>query len=262
MTAIKPRERTQRPHHKVGTSALQAVALILALLCPWLAEVQAQAPIPCPDCRPMLRPTHPESGPWYNPAEPGAGFVFEIQNGKLAGFYYGYDANGAPVWWLLNAPLLAAPDDPEVDWVYEVTPLRFDGGGCIDCAYTAPTTTPQAQSLRIEFLNRNYARYRVAGGNWKPIYSLAFGTRVYDYFAGVTDFPVPDLTGAWVFVFQLPTEASDPNNPSDRYGLLGGRPAVFRVVRYLPATDDSATVCGNLRAGVAQASREETAGVC
>ena len=66
---------------------------------------------------------------------------------------------------------------------------------------------------------------------------------------------------AWGALRNRPN-ASEPNSTLIPLLVRVQCPLLFRVVRYLPATDDSATVCGNLRAGVAQASREETAGVC
>ena len=39
----------------------------------------------------------PESGPWFDPSDPGSGFFWEVQNGTLVGAYFGFDKDGNDV---------------------------------------------------------------------------------------------------------------------------------------------------------------------
>ena len=74
--------------------------------------------VPCVGCDNLVHAPFPETGSWYNPDQSGSGINFEIQNGVLAGYYYGYDVNGLPEWQLFTGPLVRS-EQQGLQWELE-----------------------------------------------------------------------------------------------------------------------------------------------
>ncbi|MDT8450455.1 MAG: hypothetical protein RQ847_09840 [Wenzhouxiangellaceae bacterium] len=179
-----------------------AAALVLLAVC-GLAQAQPEPRVPCIDCPERVFSPRPETGLWNNPLDPtGTGFMLEVQGERVAGFHFGYDDAGEPVWFLIAGTLEMPADDSEALWVVESDLTRFSGGPCIDCPSSTPLVDGLAGTVRFEFLSRNHARFRVDGGAWQELISFAFGAAVGNPFAAVSDLPLPDLSGRWVVVLQ------------------------------------------------------------
>lgn len=80
---------------------------------------------------------YPETGLWFDPSEPGSGFMFEIQNRTLAGYYFGYDESGKPAWHLISGQLIVAENESAA-WHLETILHSFPAA----IAWAARTPTP------------------------------------------------------------------------------------------------------------------------
>lgn len=85
----------------------------------------------------------PENGVWWNPAESGTGYNFEIQNNRLWMYAYTYEANGLPVY-LYSATTLTGTNQ------FTGTLNRSVNGSCIACPYH-PNTEAAVGSVQIVF---------------------------------------------------------------------------------------------------------------
>ena len=84
----------------------------------------------------------PESGVWWNPAEPGTGLQIEIQDNFMALSGYVFNNDGTPVWvtsqGLLQAGgtrFVSSDNRNDGSWLNS-----FTGGQCIGCPYGGPPT--------------------------------------------------------------------------------------------------------------------------
>ena len=84
----------------------------------------------------------PHSGLWYNPNEPGSGYVIDIQNGTLQFGVYAYVPGGASEWYLAAGVLT------NTGHTLSAILDKYRNGQCISCLY---------------------ARGRVLIGNYGPI---------------------------------------------------------------------------------------------
>lgn len=78
----------------------------------------------------------PESGFYWNPAEPGSGLTIEIQDNYVFLIGYVYDTQGRATW--LTAQGLMPTVSPGTNSRFNSVLDSFSGGQCIGCAYTAP----------------------------------------------------------------------------------------------------------------------------
>lgn len=63
---------------------------------------QSDPELPWPDCQQeYIKPT-PYEGSWFNPEQSGSGFLIEVENDKLLGYYFGYTEDSKPVWTLFD----------------------------------------------------------------------------------------------------------------------------------------------------------------
>ncbi len=138
-----------------------AYSLIILLLSISNSYSQDGPIVPCVGCDSMVEAPFPEAGIWHNPEQsPGSGLNFEIQQGSLAGFFYGYTIDGKPEWHLVSGPLVRS-QSPGVLWELETTFIRVEGGSCIDCEFTPPDSITEAATIRLEFLQKNYLRISI-----------------------------------------------------------------------------------------------------
>lgn len=191
-----------------------------ALVASPLVAVSSEASmleIPCFECPEFQRPAIPESGFWYNPDQPGTGYSIEVQGRTLAGSYHGYTPEGQPEWFTFSGLLERAEAGAGYAWHMQSPLFRSAGGACLSCPYTPPETTQPVALVRFEFQQRSQARVSVDAGEWELIQPLVFGVATTPEFTPVVEFPVPDLDGPWVLVFQ------DDNGNSDdfsRYAFI------------------------------------------
>lgn len=161
--------------------------------------------VPCTDCDARIHSPYPASGPWANTNQTGSGFLFEIQNGVLGGFYFGYDNEGDPQWMLFSGPLVE-DEDPGILWSLDTNVSLYDGGSCIGCPYQAPTDISPAGTIRIEFLQKNHGTFQFDGNEKQFMVPLLFGSGGTAHFQEETPYLFPELGGegedasAWVLV--------------------------------------------------------------
>jgi hypothetical protein len=174
------------------------VLVVLVLSAASLAR--ADAGIPCLDCPEFRFKPYPETGLWYNPDEPGTGFMFEVQGGILAGYYYLYDELGHPQWLMVTGPLIESEIEG-VMWELEAELLKFSGGRCLDCDYSEAQLDDSPGTLRLEFFQRNAGRFQVDDLPSQEMVTLTYGTAVAPVFAPHSDYLLPDLAGYWYLSF-------------------------------------------------------------
>jgi hypothetical protein len=161
---------------------------------------QSAGPIPCLGCPDLRVNSYPETGLWYTPDEPGTGFMFEVQGGILVGYYYLYDDDGRPQWLMVSGPLVES-DTEGVMWQLETPLLQFSGGRCLDCDHTPAELDDSPGTLRLEFFQRNAARFQVDDLPSKEIVTLTYGAAVESIFEPFSDLLVPDVTWYWLLGF-------------------------------------------------------------
>jgi hypothetical protein len=163
---------------------------------------QTEGPIPCIGCPDLRVSSYPETGLWYTPDEPGTGFMFEVQGGILVGYYYLYDDDGRPQWLMVSGPLDES-DTEGVMWELETPLLQFSGGRCLDCDHTPAELDDSPGTLRLEFFQRNAARFQVDELPSRDIVTLTYGTAVESVFEPFSDFRLPDLIHSPYWVLGL-----------------------------------------------------------
>ncbi len=166
--------------------------LILMFLSISAAYAQEGPIVPCVGCDSLTQAPFPETGLWFNPEQtPGSGLNFEIQNGVLAGFFYGYATDGKPEWQLVSGALV--PSEVEgVLWELETTLTRADGGSCIGCEFNPPQIT-EGETIRLEFMQRNYMRISIGGVFDQFFVPFTYGSPAVAYFPGKTPYLFPSF---------------------------------------------------------------------
>ncbi len=146
--------------------------------------------------------SYPQTGAWFARDGSNTGFFFDIQNGILAGVYFGFDDAGNNVWLLFNGSL-QTPASPEsgIDWVLQTPLTRSANGGCIvDCngGETPPRTTETVGDIQINFSGRSSGSFSIDGGDATAIVPLYFGTPAIISEVPEGIFAQPDIQGSWV----------------------------------------------------------------
>lgn len=192
------------------------ILIALAILTVSASLAAQQGPqVPCAGCEELTKAPYPEPGLWYNPDQSGSGFTFEFQNGVMAGYYFGYDAEGRPEWYLITGTLQQS-EAPDVMWQVEVEPQRFSGGNCLGCPYQAPDEPEALPALSLEFLQRAYARVTLEDESVQYMVPILYGDGGNAFFADHTPYQFPRMTAnpyssLWTLIFKEPDEAEhDP----------------------------------------------------
>ena len=139
------------------------LVMVLALVCVYATASETDVAVPCVGCPEFAMAPHPDSGIWYNPAQPGTGFVLTLQGRRVAGYFYLYSEEGAPEWLLFTADLEPA-EEPGTHWVLEADLERIVAGTCLNCEYKEAEVDGVAGQIRFEFLQANLARFQVGDG--------------------------------------------------------------------------------------------------
>jgi hypothetical protein len=177
------------------------------LFWPFATMAQEGPSVPCPDCESRINSPYPTSGPWANTDQTGSGFLLHMQNGILAGFYFGYNDQGEPEWLLFNGPLQAGEEDSTVQWELEASLSRFSGGSCPTCGYQPPADQDSAGTIHLKFYQRNHASFRFDSEDEQYMVPLLYGSAGYAHFAEQTPYLLPELggdgenAGPWVVTF-------------------------------------------------------------
>ncbi|WP_223787669.1 hypothetical protein [Marinicella meishanensis] len=176
------------------------------------AFAQAGPTLPCPDCAiNTVKPT-PYEGAWFNPEQSGSGFLFQVQNDRLLGFYFGYDEDGDDDWALFSGQLQDASEDGAL-WRVTAPLEQFSGGACLNCPHQVPTQNIDMGSIEVVFNRLAHASFSVNGGAVQNIVPLYFGFPFESYFSEQTSFATPELEGWWsIFI-----DAASSDNAPEPY---------------------------------------------
>jgi hypothetical protein len=147
------------------------IAAVAAAVVPSACFAQATAP--------------PQSGYWWNPTDPGSGYVIEVQGNTMLFAGFNYDANGNATWITSNGPMTSATQ-------YAGTLVAYSGGQTLTGEYQAPVQGPPSGNISIEF-----------SADWSALVTLGSGTfaiQRYQFTAnGLNSPPAPGepQTGWW-----------------------------------------------------------------
>lgn len=150
--------------------------------------------VPCIGCDSLTQAPYPETGSWYNPDQSGSGLVLEIQNGVLAGSYYGYDINGLPEWYLVNGPMVRS-EQAGMQWELETNLQSFKDGNCIGCEYMPPTGPEVGAAIKLEIQQRNFMRVTIGDNPSQYFVPIMYGSNGYAYFSEQTPYVFPEYGG-------------------------------------------------------------------
>jgi len=186
---------------KMIRKALMLFVLLALSAAPLFAQVGPY--VPCVGCDELTYAPYPEPGLWFNPEQSGSGFSLEFQNGIMGGSYYGYDADGESEWYLVTGPLVRS-ETPGVMWEVEVEPQRFTGGNCLGCPYQAPNDAEKLPPIKIEFLQRAYARLILSDDSIQYMMPFMYGDSGKAFFAEQTPYIFPNFAqiNLWTVVFK------------------------------------------------------------
>jgi hypothetical protein len=111
----------------------------------------------------------PESGLWWNPAEPGTGLTIEVQDNLIAVLAFVYEPNGAVSWYLATGLLTG---NARFDGVLD----GYEGGQCIGCPWRSNTGyAGLGGPIRIDFNASDPTRATLTwGGRTQPIERMGF----------------------------------------------------------------------------------------
>lgn len=239
MTRLSEKPRAcavTRPTTAGRTSVISLMLALLATCC--VAQAQVEPRVPCNDCPERTIAPKPETGLWNNPLNPtGSGLMLEVQGQKIAGFHFGYEESGQPLWLLLSGVLEPAPEESNALWVLESPLHRFADGPCLNCPAQQAVADGSDGTVTIEFLSRNHARFRIDDGPWKSVVSFAFGAPTENPFAEVSDLRLPDLEGRWALVLQDTSPEGFSNKRTSR-----GSAQLVRLIRLEPEPGEESVV--------------------
>lgn len=170
-------------------------AALLSFLLPVLAAEGPQVPV-CEGCFESTELPYPRSGFWFDPERSGSGFTIQVENGVLAGAYYGYESDGARTWYTFSGKLLRS-EEKGVYWQLEADLNQFSGGDCIDCAYRKPSAPVALKKLKLKVLRRGFISYQLDDGEVLHVTPLVFGTAMNNHFPALGDADLPDTADAF-----------------------------------------------------------------
>lgn len=170
--------------------------------------------------------SYPVSGTWFAMDNSNTGFFMSVQNGILAGAYFGFDGDGQNVWLLFSGALqpLFSTEAPllQTGWRLETDLRQAANGGCIvDCNVdnNEPHSTFLQGPIVLEFTGRSSAVVTVNNSSMAivPFYFGIQGfTAIRDTFTppptpGRIILTQPDLEGTWAVAIGNTTLDSEGN---------------------------------------------------
>ncbi len=169
---------------------------LLLILTSFSLYAQQGPTVTCNNCDGSIHQPIPVTGSWFNPEQPGTGYVLEVQNGRLLGYFFGYDEAGDQQWLIFQGELQAVEDDPDVIWKVEAPFTSFRDGNSFNEPYTLPSNVPSGDSIKIEFTSINYARVSVNDGEVQNMAAFTYGVGLTQHFDS-SEHLFPDLEGMW-----------------------------------------------------------------
>lgn len=99
----------------------------------------------------------PQSGIYWNPAQPGRGWSLDYQNGSLAVAAYVYKADGTPVWYLAAAPMTHG------NTRFSGLAQEYAHGQCLGCSHEDPVVVGDEGTITLVFSDSRNARLTWGG---------------------------------------------------------------------------------------------------
>jgi cytochrome c553 len=112
--------------------------------------------------------SQPQTGYWWNPAEPGRGYTVELQDSIAFIAAYMYDASGNAVWYAAGPAALAGNNTYLGNWTL------YTGGPTLTGTYQAPSGSSNAGSLTIQFTSATAGMLTLPDGRQIPIQRYSF----------------------------------------------------------------------------------------
>lgn len=136
-----------------------------------------------------LAAEYPEDGWWWNPNEPGRGYLIERQDNIMFIASFHYAADGLPEWLTIQG--VYTPDETATTEIGTFVGDTFESlnGQCIACAFIAPTTSDSAQGVAVINFTSNQSGTFAWEGETIPI------ERTFWAFGGTLE----QLSGQWAF---------------------------------------------------------------
>ncbi len=116
----------------------------------------------------LVAPGTPETGWWWNPAEPGRGFSIDIQAGVLYLGGFMYDSAGAPIWYVSGQAPMATPVRYVGNWT------QYANGQTMTGPFRpAVIANANVGAVSIDFESSISAKMRMPDGRINPITRIA-----------------------------------------------------------------------------------------
>lgn len=153
----------------------------------------------------------PESGTWWNPAEPGTGVFIEVQDNFLVAAVFTGDAQGRPIWYTATKFLTGnALFDATLDLTTNVQ--------CPGCTYPGRATTQAGAggSIRLTFNPNDPTKATLRWGNGRtvPYERFAFYAKRPEDPASIP-LETTKMLGEWQYVLDF---SSNTSSQFDYYG--------------------------------------------
>ncbi|MEZ5471947.1 MAG: hypothetical protein R3E90_09220 [Marinicella sp.] len=201
------------------------ICVILLSLQTCIVLAQQGPIIECHNCEGQSDGPLPVQGNWYNPQQSGSGYLIDVQNGILSGFYFGYTDQGEPTWLSFSGPLQAS-EDANINWHIEAPLVKFTGGNAYNQPHQFPTNIVETGDvIRVDFHFAHYASVQINDGDVQRIIPINYGVAQEQDFPE-SDHEFPELEGVWNFVIKV--------NDPDLLGLF----AFWGHDIYIPAKSE------------------------
>ena len=184
----------------------QRIKWVVGLLFAWLALVgTAEAQIPS-------QAFLPESGFYWNPAEPGRGYSIEIQDRFLFITIYTYTEENNPaqreaVWFFSSGEIVPGQSGNSLVYTFSEELFIASAGQCLGCNFVANDSSATGRSIDITFSSLTNASLTI-DGETIPIRRFWYSPSIDDTFAS--------LLGQWIFAIDCTSTTAAGNcYPSD-----------------------------------------------
>jgi hypothetical protein len=147
----------------------------------------------------------------------------EVQNGIIAGAYFGFDGDGDNVWFIFSGTLQPRMEGGSITsqdgWELQTTLQAFRNGGCIsDCADLDddPLQIFGGPVINLSFTGRSEGTFSIGGGPVRKIYLNAWANPAFAFDPQQPDQLLPSLTGTWLVAIDPAADGfSGMNDGSD-----------------------------------------------
>jgi len=130
----------------------------------------ASASVPASPATPGA-PIAPHVGLWWNPAEDGTGYNFDVKHGVLVMSMFTYEAGGHSEWYVAAGPLV----NNGTNTTFTGTLDKYRGGQCLTCPFTGrPTLVGNDGTVTITFTSPTSAIVNLPNNRVSPIEPQVF----------------------------------------------------------------------------------------